>query len=75
MKERICIRQAGRGVLRRAMLFAGGLSAWGVTLASAQQTIAPPEESKPILQLVCIAIFSGLCVAIAFKNPKRTHMS
>lgn len=68
------IRQAGRSVLQRAVLTAGALQAWWVALAHAQKETGPPEESKPIIQWVCVVIFAGLCIAIAFKNPKRTHL-
>ena len=75
MKERSRMRRAGREVLQRAILLALGLSVWWAGLANAQQAIAPPDETKPIPQWVCAVIFGAFCVAVAFKNPKRTHMS
>jgi hypothetical protein len=41
----------------------------------AQQTIAPPDDSKPIAQWVCLLLFAAFVTAIAYKNPKRTHQS
>ena len=75
MKEQSRMRQAGREILQRAVLLAGGAMACCAGLANAQQVIAPPDETKPIPQWVCAVIFGAFCVAVAFKNPKRTHMS
>ena len=66
-------RKAGRAVLQRVILVVGGLNAWWVALASAQQGARAPEETKPMVQWVCVVVFAGLAVAIACKNPKRTH--
>lgn len=44
--------------------------------AFAQHTTNPPdEEGKPIIQWVCVILFTGITVAISCKNPKRTHLS
>ena len=48
---------------------------WWATVADAQQTARPPEEPSALPQWACVVIFTGFIVAIAFKNPKRTHQS
>lgn len=42
--------------------------------ASAQAEAIIREEKKPLKQWIAFLVFSGLVVAIAFKNPKRTHL-
>jgi len=68
--------ETSRGAsVRRGRVVAGILCAWGATVAVAQQGIAPPDAAQPIPQWVCILLFAALVIAIALKNPKRTHKS
>jgi hypothetical protein len=46
-----------------------------VPLAIAQKvTKGPAKPTKPFLPWIAAIVLAGLCCAIAFKNPKRTHM-
>ncbi|MCP4248759.1 MAG: hypothetical protein GY778_17080 [bacterium] len=47
----------------------------GASVAWAEETTSPPEADKPLWQWVCMLGFVVLCCAVAFKNPKRSHMS
>ena len=51
------------------------IQGWLATVAQAQRTAAPPEEPSALPQWACVLIFTAFVVAIAFKNPKRTHQS
>ena len=75
MKTLILKCRQGRGVIGRASRIAGLLCAAWALPAVAQQTIAPPDDAKPIPQWVCLIIFTVFVVAIAYRNPKRTHKS
>lgn len=49
---------------------------WQAAPALAQYTTSAPRgESKPLFEWVLAALFTGGCVAIAFMNPKRSHLS
>lgn len=62
-----------------AARLAGAIVAVGFFMAQpalAQNTVGPPdEEGKPIVQWVCVILFTGVTVAISSKNPKRTHQT
>ncbi|MHC4067288.1 MAG: hypothetical protein ACYSUI_22680 [Planctomycetota bacterium] len=47
----------------------------GVPQALAEQRASPPEQESPWLQWLLVLVFAALCCAVAFKNPKRSHMS
>lgn len=46
-----------------------------VPTALAAQEASPPDVEKPWLQWLLVLAFVGLCCAVAFKNPKRSHMT
>jgi len=47
----------------------------GVQSALAQYVTGPPgRPTKPIWEWLMAALFTGVCVAIAFMNPKRSHL-
>ena len=48
---------------------------WWATVAHAQREARPSGETSALPQWACVVIFTGFIVAIAFKNPKRTHQS
>ena len=48
---------------------------WWPTVADAQRTASLPQETSTLPQWACVVIFTAFIVAIAFKNPKRTHQS
>ena len=52
-----------------------GLLALGPSVAQAATETSPPEAGKRWLEWLCMLAFTGLCCAIAFKNPKRSHMT
>lgn len=43
--------------------------------ASAQKEARPPEAKTPLLQWATVLLGSGFIIAIAFKNPRRTHQT
>lgn len=72
------LRSSGfRGRLKTAVgaVLATWLVAVGSSVARAATEASPPEDSKPWLQWICMLAFVALCCAIAFKNPKRSHMT
>jgi hypothetical protein len=40
----------------------------------AQETTEPPEPSKPVFQWLFALGITIVCVAVAFKNPRRSHL-
>ena len=46
-----------------------------VSAALAEQQTTPPDPEKPLWQWLILVGFIALCCAVAFKNPKRSHMS
>ena len=40
----------------------------------AQVPANPPEPEKPVLQWVFAIAITIVCVAVAFKNPRRSHL-
>jgi hypothetical protein len=46
-----------------------------VPTALAAQETSPPLGEKPWLQWLLALAFVGLCCGVAFKNPKRSHMT
>jgi hypothetical protein len=40
----------------------------------AQEPIGPPEPTKPVFQWLFAIGITLVCVAIAFKNPRRSHL-
>ncbi len=40
----------------------------------AQETVNPPEPSKPVFQWLFALGITIVCVAVAFKNPRRSHL-
>lgn len=66
-----------RGRLKTAVgaVLATWLVAVGSSVARAATETSPPDDSKPWLQWICMLAFVALCCAIAFKNPKRSHMT
>ena len=59
----------------------GRVSVWtaavmgGVCTSSvlAQAEALPPDPETPYVQWVCVLLFSAFVIAVAFKNPKRSH--
>ena len=45
------------------------------SVAWAEEIITPPEADQPVWQWMCMLVFVVLCCVVAFKNPKRSHMS
>ncbi len=43
--------------------------------AHAETTTSPPTPGVPWLEWLLVFAFVGLCCAIAFKNPKRSHLA
>jgi len=66
-----------RGLCRRAVsvAMAGMVVHLSATLCQAQKVAFPPDDAKPIGQWVCVLLFAGFVVALAAKNPKRSHKS
>lgn len=69
---RSALAQANRAAL--AVLLTWGLDLF-VATARAEQPTGPPNADKPWLQWLLVFAFAGLCVGIAFKNPKRSHQA
>ncbi len=69
----------GGGWLRRTATITGAvLTTWSAGLlatARAEQTTSPPEADSPWLAWLLVFAFAGLCIGIAFKNPKRSHQN
>jgi len=66
----------GRRLTRRVGAVAATcLLAFSSSLAWAAEEATLPDADKPWLQWLCLLGFMGLCCAIAFKNPKRSHMT
>ncbi len=40
----------------------------------AQESVNPPEPSKPVFQWLFAIGITIVCVAVAFKNPRRSHL-
>ncbi len=68
-----------RAIIRRAsaaITVSAFLVLWQAAPALAQHTVSAPRgESKALFEWVLAALFTGVCVAIAFMNPKRSHLS
>lgn len=62
-------------VSRYAIVAVLMIHGWWASVAHAQRRAHPPEETSVLPQWACVVIFTGFVVAIAFKNPKRTHQS
>ena len=60
---------------RAATLFVLVLAQANVPTALAAQETSPPDAEKPWLQWLLALVFVGLCCGVAFKNPKRSHMT
>lgn len=63
---------------RRLPLWLMGLALcwWAPTaLGQAEARVTEQEQSKPIMAWGAVVVFTGLIIAIAVKNPKRTHLS
>ena len=56
-----------------ATLAAGMTWAW-VPIVLAQEVVKEPTPTKPVFQWLFAIGMALLCCAIAFKNPKRSHM-
>jgi len=68
---RHAVAAGSRYVAAAAMMVMG----WWVPTADAQREAYPPDDVSTLPQWACVIIFAGFIVAIAFKNPKRTHQS
>jgi hypothetical protein len=56
-------------------IVASGLLALGPSVAQAATETSGPDAGKRWLEWLCMLVFMALCCAIAFKNPKRSHMA
>ena len=45
------------------------------SVAWAEEIASPSDGDKPVWQWVFMIVFVVLCCVVAFKNPKRSHMS
>jgi hypothetical protein len=52
---------------------AGALALWMPSVVLAQDVTGVAEEKSLAMRWVAIAVFAAACVAIAMKNPKRSH--
>ncbi|UCG16891.1 MAG: hypothetical protein JSV19_02420 [Phycisphaerales bacterium] len=57
-----------------APILAAGIAWTWVPIVLAQQPVKEPSPSKPVFQWLFAIGMTLLCCAIAFKNPKRSHM-
>ena len=49
---------------------------WGaVPVAQALDTASNPEKQSPVFQWIFSLVITGLVLAVAFKNPKRSHQN
>ena len=72
------IKHGGGWLRRTAILTAAVLTTWSagvLATARAEQTTSPPEADSPWLAWLLMFAFVGLCIGIAFKNPKRSHQN
>lgn len=72
------LRSCGLG--KRIRMAVGGIVAIGLltlgpSVAQAAMEASAPEAGKRWLEWLCMLAFTALCCAIAFKNPKRSHMT
>ncbi|MBN1512715.1 MAG: hypothetical protein JXB13_11935 [Phycisphaerae bacterium] len=40
----------------------------------AQESVGPPQPSKPVFQWLFALGITIVCIAVAFKNPRRSHL-
>ena len=68
-----------RILARPAALVVAVLATWAApfsgAVAQAAQKVSAPEAPSPWLEWLLVFAFGGLCVGIAFKNPKRSHQN
>ncbi len=62
----------GRWILAATAILA---TLGNASVAWAEEMTAPPDAEKAIWQWSCMIVFVVLCCVVAFKNPKRSHMS
>lgn len=72
-------KQVGETFARVKAAGAAVLLTWSAELfvasTRAEQSVGPPQADKPWLQWLLVFAFAGLCLGIAFKNPKRSHQA
>ncbi len=62
------------GRMVRTMVGALALCGVWASTAAAQQAAVVNDEPSAFRSWIPILLFTGLIVAIAFKNPKRSHL-
>jgi hypothetical protein len=75
MKEKSSVRRVLRWCVDRwgGVLAVGAVACWPA-IAGAQPRAAPfQDESSALMQWAFVVIAAGFVVAIASKNPKRSH--
>ena len=58
---------------RTAVRVCAAIGMMAPTIAHAQAEAQPPDPQSPYLQWICVLLFAAFVIAIAFKNPKRSH--
>ncbi len=73
MNVRNATRKTSQRIVQRLAVAAVALCSLAPTAALAQAEARLPEEKKPIKAWLFVAVATGLFIAIAIKNPKRSH--